>query len=240
MKVAVVLSGHMRCWQQVFPNFNEMILDKYQPDVFIHTWSNEGYWSGHFEKGESPEKGVHQSSPVLDVNAVKIKYNPIAIVVEELDNLLPMFVQRAKNFPNYHARPQNAVSMFYKMGAAMQLLDTHVMRTGTKYDLVIRMRPDLVLHTALPDCPSPFFRTLWHRNHLGQGTGDMLHMGQYNDVAAFSRIGTALESLYEEQGVLCAHELSVRYIQRLGLQWQEVRMPKHLQHTPKGEYQSVS
>jgi hypothetical protein len=33
-KVAVILTGHMRSWKQVFPNFKEKIIDKYNPDIF--------------------------------------------------------------------------------------------------------------------------------------------------------------------------------------------------------------
>ena len=44
MKVAVILTGHMRCWRDVLPNFKEKVIDRYNPDIFIHTWNEEGWW----------------------------------------------------------------------------------------------------------------------------------------------------------------------------------------------------
>ena len=39
--------------------------------------------------------------------------------------------------------------MLYKMSAGMALLDKHVAETGKPYDLVIRMRPDMILHQPI-------------------------------------------------------------------------------------------
>ena len=44
MKVAIVLTGHMRHWKEVLPNFKQRFIDKYNPDIFINTWSEEGWY----------------------------------------------------------------------------------------------------------------------------------------------------------------------------------------------------
>ena len=80
MKVALLLTGHMRCWQQVFPNTKQHLLDKYNPDIFIHTWDSEAYWDPH------SQKGVTEGGPKLDVEAIRETYNPVHMVVDHYEN----------------------------------------------------------------------------------------------------------------------------------------------------------
>lgn len=234
MNVAIVLSGHMRCWNQVLPNFKDQVIDRYNPDIFIHTWNDEGWWVP--QEGAT---GLHERSDIIDPDAVEINYNPISMVVEDYNNFLPIFQERVKTFTNFYHRPRNIVSMFYKMGAGINLLEEHVLKTGKKYDLVIRMRPDMILHEPLPDFDPNYFYTLAHRNHMGGGTGDMFQIGSFDNVCKFATMGTKLEQYYAETGLLCPHTFSVHHIKKMGLPWQEFHVHKTLQHTPAGQYQAV-
>jgi hypothetical protein len=234
MKVAIVLTGHLRCWEMVLPSFQQCCIDRYDPDIFIHTWADEGWWVP--VEGAT---GVHPDSTPLNIPAVKDAYRPISMVVEEFEPFLPIFGKRAETFPNFYHRPRNIISMCYKMGMGMHLLERHIMMTGTHYDLVIRMRPDLMFHMHLPEFDPAVFYTMWHRNHMGGGTGDMMQVGSFDNVRAFCQIGSALEALYAQTGLLCPHVMSVQQISNLGLLWAEINGPKTIQHTPRGEYQTV-
>lgn len=234
MNVAIILTGHLRCWEMVFPNFKEHFIDRYNPDIFIHTWTDEGYWV----PVEGP-LGIKENTPMIDEAAVRAAYNPVEMVVEDFAQFEPIFAERVKAFPNFYHRPRNIVSMFYKMGAGVQLLEKHVMKTGKAYDLVIRMRPDMLLHEPMPEFEANTFYTLSHRNHMGGGTGDMFQIGPYNMVAAFSKIGTFLEALYGITGLMCPHIYSVEFIKNLGIPWKEFNVNKTLQHTPAGQYKAV-
>ena len=55
------------------------------------------------------------------------------------------------------------------------------------YDLVIRMRPDMIFNEDLPEFDTNKFYTLAHRNHLGQGTGDMIQVGNQLQMILFSK-----------------------------------------------------
>ncbi len=236
MKVAVVLSGHLRCWETVFPNFKERVIDRYNPDIFIHTWSDAGYWVP-----QEGRLGVHENSPPLDAPKAYEAYKPLKMVVETFTEYEPFFAKRVIPFTNYFHRPRNIVSMFHKMGAAFNLLEEYVTLTGTKYDLVIRMRPDMILHQDLPEFdPATTFYTLAHRNHKGGGTGDMFQIGNFKDVGTFCRIGTDIEELYQETGLLCPHVISQHFIRtRIQSNHAEFDIQKTIQHTPRGPYQAV-
>ena len=231
MKVAVVLTGHLRMFQKVFPNFKERIIDRYQPDIFISTWRDEGYWVP-----QEGRLGIQEGSPLVHEHEIRAAYNPKELLMEDFYSLEPIFAERAKNFPTYYHRPRNIISMFYKMQSGVSLMKSHMIKTGTKYNLVIRMRPDMLLHEPLPAFQDGTFYTLAHRNHMGGGTGDMFQIGSVDQVSKFCDIGFKLESIYEQTKLLCPHVMSVKHIQNSWLPWKEFSISKSIQHTPNGEY----
>jgi len=232
--MAIALSGHLRMWNIVFPNFKERFIDRYNPEIFISTWSDMGFWVP-----EEGTKGIHEGSPIIDIKAVQEAYKPVRMVVENLDPFLPIFEKRMKAFPNYYHRPRNICSMFYKIKQSVDMVDRHVAMTGIKYDLVIRMRPDMLIHQPIPNLDPEKFYTIWHRNHVGGGTGDQMQIGSLENVAKFARIGVNLEAIYQKTGLLCPHVMSVAWIKEMNLPWNEIHISKSLQHTPNGEYRAI-
>ena len=234
MKVALLLTGHMRCWQQVFPNTKHHILDKYNPDVFIDTWDSEAYWDPH------SEKGVTEGGPKLDISAIEETYKPTCMNVDSYEQFENNSVERAKRFETFYHVPKNQISMWFKVGRGMLSVEEHMMLTGKTYDLVIRMRPDLVFNESLPEFDSNKFYTLGYRNHMGQGTSDMVQVGNFFTMSLFCKVLYHLPQLYKETGLLCPHVISEHFIRRLGLPWEEFMINKTIMHTPLGEYKHKS
>lgn len=234
MKVALLLTGHMRCWQQVFPNTKQHIIDKYNPDIFINTWDSEAYWDPH------SEKGVTEGGPKLNIADVANTYNPVSINTERYEDLEQNFSERAKQFTTFYHVPKNQISMWYKVGRGMTMVEDYMMYTGITYDLIIRMRPDLVFNESLPDFDSNKFYTMGYRNHMGQGTSDMIQVGNFFTMSLFCKVLYHLPHLYRETKLLCPHVISEHFIKRLGLPWQEFMINKTIMHTPLGEYKHKS
>jgi len=233
MNVAVVLTGHFRCWKEVFPNFKERIIDKLNPDIFIHTWSDEAYW---IPGDKQSSTGVYDNAPKVDITEVISHYKPIECVMENWEDYNEKFDERGKEFVNFAHRPKNILSMFYKMHQGVSLLESHIAKTGKQYDLVIRMRPDMLFHENLPAFEPNVFYTLPHRNHLGQGTGDMMQVGNFSQILLFSKAICFMRQLYSQTQLLCPHIISVQNIKNLNFSWKEFMIHKTLMHTPKGEY----
>jgi len=229
-KVAVILTGHMRCWEQVFPNFKHHIIDQYNPDIFISTWSDEGWWRPH------SQQGYNDQSPPLDVEKVSSYYNPKIIFTENYKNIEHILEQRSKQFSNYLHNPKNVVSMLYKLLSGGQLLETYIASTGQKYDLVIRMRPDMTFNLNLPKFNNNRFYTINHQNHLGQGTGDMFQVGSVDDIIKFTKLLYKLEDTYMHGGSLCPHVITKSFIEINNFIWQEIHISKTLVHSPFGSY----
>jgi hypothetical protein len=236
MNVAVVLTGHLRCWKDVLPNFKEKVIDRYNPDIFIHTWDEEGWW---IPGDKNNEKGYHEESPKIDQKEIIEAYNPRGITIESWETYNKMFERRGELYKNFAHRPKNILSMFYKLNRGISLLEDYASQIGVYYDLVIRMRPDMIFNEDLPDFDPKDFYTLAHRNHLGQGTGDMIQVGNMFNMIMFSKISCFLNQLYLQTDLLCPHVITTKYIENIGLPWKEFSINKTIQHSPAGEYQEV-
>jgi hypothetical protein len=234
MKVALLLTGHMRCWEQVAPNTLKHLIDKYDADVFIETWDSEAYWDPH------SVKGITEDGPKLDIPKIFKTYKPVYMNFENFEEYEENFIERAKSFTNFYHVPKNQISMWFKVGRGMLAVEEHMLLTGTTYDLIIRMRPDLVFNEPLPEFDSQKFYTLGYRNHMGQGTSDMIQVGNFFTMSLFCKVLYHLPFLYQETGLLCPHVISEHFIKRLGLPWQEFMINKTIMHTPLGEYKHKS
>jgi hypothetical protein len=233
MKVAVVLTGHMRMWKMVAPNFEERILKRYNPDVFIHTWTDEGYC----DLSETSQKlGFYEDGPKIQEKEVADTFNAKKIVIENFENYNDKITEITKQYTVHHTRPKNVYSMLGKMNRGLMMMENHMIETGERYDLVMRLRPDLIYNEDLPNFDPNIFYTNVHPNHLGRGTGDMMHVGNIVTMSMFSKIIHFLPMLYEEVGYVCPHEMSELFIRKLGLPWQQININKTLMHTPKGAY----
>ena len=182
------------------------------------------------------QKGVTEGGPKLDVEAIRETYNPVHMVVDHYENFEQNFEERAKQFTNFFHVPKNQISMWYKVGRGMTMIEDYMMFSGVTYDLIIRLRPDLVFNEPLPDFDMNKFYTLGYRNHMGQGTSDMIQVGNQLQMILFSKAACYLTHIYSKTNLLCPHVLSSQWIQDMGLPWQEFHINKTLQHTPKGEY----
>jgi hypothetical protein len=221
----------MRDWQTVFPNFKEKVIDRYSPDIFIHTWDDVGYWIN------SGTVSVHPESPKLDVTGVTTAYKPKMIAVEAQSKYSDIFQARASKFEVVKHKPQNIVSMYFSLYSGVNLVERYSTLFGVKYDLVIRLRPDMILHQDLPDLSPHKFYTIYHPSGYGKGTGDMFHAGSQENMSRFAKAGQMLEEVYADVGELCPHIVGQVVIQKLGLDHEELHIAKTLQHTPSGQYQ---
>jgi hypothetical protein len=222
----------------VFPSFKERIIDRYKPDIFIDTWSDEGWWAP--TEGKT---GLRDGAPAVHDHELISAYSPMALRVEEFDDhYLSRFEERAKEFTNFYHRPKNSLSMFYKLASGIRMMENHQLINGGEYDLVIRMRPDVILNKDLPDFDPAKFYTLDYKNHMGTGTSDMFQIGSPESLGKFARLGLNIRSLYQQTGLFCPHVLSEQHIKNCGLNWEQFHLEFNrdliLQHTPNGPYRA--
>ena len=239
MRTALVLTGHMRAWELAFPSIKEQFLDKYNPDVYIYTWSNRGYWVD--PKNDPKELGVIEDEPIDRID-VKFAYKPKffqflptnTIVRNVVDNMLaeyPIITEKCGEI-----RPKNIMFQFLFWQSALQEMEAAATKENIEYDLVIRTRPDIIWHKPFPDMLPENLYTVRHPNHTGHGTGDMFFAGGQNCVMPFAKTFNQAPYLTKLNNRFCPHMFMTSIIDQFGLSWVELDIPKTIMHTPIGQY----
>jgi hypothetical protein len=239
MKVAIVFTGLLRNFEQAHPAFKQYFLDRYDCDVYFDIWSEVGYYTGkayqqspsdHFVKLAEGDRGFHESGEQVNVQRIMELYNPISLRIENFDSFEPIADEAAKLFPNAFTRPKNTICQAYKIMQGMRT----VVGQASKYDLVVRARPDIVLEHDPGLFEPGVFYTLPSKNKHGQGTGDSIQIGHIRDMFGFSDMYLDLKNLYDEIGYSCPHKFVEHYIKKLRLNWKELHIGARVAHSPSG------
>jgi hypothetical protein len=132
MRTALCLSGQSRSYKKSIKSLKKEIIDKYDCDVFIHTWRDGGKKVGNeyikdFEKSQWVEE--------IDYSFIK-EYNPKKIKIDYTD-----YNKFYKKTPL--SRFYNTLMMWYSIYQSNNLKKEYEKEFGIKYDCVIRCRFDL-------------------------------------------------------------------------------------------------
>jgi hypothetical protein len=125
MKVAVCFSGLPRFLLECIPYWRKCLLDTYDCDVFVHTWSQS------------------VSQDALTRQLIHHKYAPIRFKMESAPQFdVSSYTHRV--WP-HRVTPQAQFSQFEGIKRAQLLRQTQEQAQGYKYDVVIRARFDWYL-----------------------------------------------------------------------------------------------
>lgn len=151
MKIAVCFSGQIRTGVHVVKNIKNYIGDLYQYcDFFVHTWDVESISMNDLNTmisdGDLYQKNkniVHKIDNSKFTNFYSI-YNPISMVVE------PYLMFNYRQLPGGRRYNNNTksevISLFESIHECNKLKINHEEKYNFKYDYVVRLRPDLVIH----------------------------------------------------------------------------------------------
>ena len=171
LKVALCLSGHFRTFAQTKISFLYNLVERYDPDIFIHTWDNLGYGLNgrpsnkqtiipddetdlkikqNAHLGTSDNAEFIRSSPKLQSSLFEDVFKKIKkIEIEDYDEIEPEILAIASRidlswspYPDYTPTP---VSLHRKVYLCNELKKEYEKLNSVKYDVVIRTRPDLFI-----------------------------------------------------------------------------------------------
>lgn len=129
MKIAICIAGQPRAYAQGYEYLKRNLLDKYDCDIFLHTWVNKVYrYSDIYEKYK-PVAG-HCENPLENRDVINAKY---------------MNTPDAKNWP-----PYATVSAFYSMFTCLWLKTEYEIEQNVKYDWVVKTRFDYAVNGVIP------------------------------------------------------------------------------------------
>lgn len=125
MKVAVCYCGQIRTGIKCIPN-HLLYFGDIKPDFFVHTWTtntNKRFKDGH-EITEVPTWVFEEFSRLI---------SPMSMVIEDAKVL-----GIESNHKNFHAQ-------FYSWAKSIQLKQKYEDVNRFKYDVVVKMRPDVII-----------------------------------------------------------------------------------------------
>ena len=136
MKIAILLPGHIRTYNNVRKNIFEYLINPLANsgnicDVFSSVWENEGF----------RETGFNDTLADLSI----IKDDSIMFEVEKFNSIF----FKKYNIWKRHALTspttcRDAASMWYKIFKCYNLVLYHSKIINTQYDLIFKLRPDIV------------------------------------------------------------------------------------------------
>lgn len=143
MRIAVCFSGQWRTGNYCYENLKQFfgILYPYC-DFFIHTWDINKQKCYNLSNVFSKETKLTSN----DVNEIKNKYNPKKIIV---DDYQIAYKELIKYEPLLHTNVNIfdiVQPLWYSFHKSIQLKNEYEIDNGFKYDYVIKLRPDILLH----------------------------------------------------------------------------------------------
>ena len=155
MKIAVLLYGHLRDFEQCADSLNKNLLSRYDCDVFMHTWDE----LDHNSKGWH-EQRVEASR--VDENLVITKYHPKGLIIEHQEHYPCERIIQSPYFENLQFSSAIPYFIFYSLHKANQMRLDYEKKSGISYDYVFVTRPDIRLKT-----PFDLEKYLWQIEVLG-------------------------------------------------------------------------
>lgn len=144
MKVALCLSGQSRTFEKCYPSQLAHIINKYNCDVFIHTWCYNGYNKSPENLHYRPEYNIDNYDKYLNdnyiiSNKIFFLYKPKKCIVEYPDK--SFFIKKLQS--NIKHGFFNTIMMQYGVYMSNKLKSEYELERKIKYDIVIRCRFDL-------------------------------------------------------------------------------------------------
>lgn len=159
MKVALCLSGQSRTFRQCLYSHKLQIINKFNPDIFIHSWSFKGdsrLFSSHDHRFKINDyrKYINYDRNIIPATKLVQAYCPKQISIEHPD--VDYFISQVKRSDRYTThgfdklfdshdkyRWFNCLMMYYSIYASNKLKKDYEQRHNFVYDIVIRCRMDL-------------------------------------------------------------------------------------------------
>ncbi len=142
MKVAIVLSGHLRSYKDTLQNFNDFVnkikSDNHEVKIFCHTWSEvESNTTSWWKQNEIKESALQSIE-----NEVINKYDPAAYIVENSENVI---LENEFEFYKSRISFEGVQLMYYSLSQSFEILKEFELKNNWQSDLVIRSRYDILL-----------------------------------------------------------------------------------------------
>lgn len=159
MKIAVLLFGHLRDFEQCADSLNENLLSRYDSDVFMHTWDEMDHTSKSWH--ESNRVSINKVDKSL-IRKIETKYHPKGLEIEHQEKYSKERIIQSPYFEHFQLSSAIPYFIFYSLNKANRMRLEYEKKNGISYDYVFVTRPDIRLKT-----PFELEKYLWQIEVLG-------------------------------------------------------------------------
>tara|TARA_Y100001938_G_scaffold138511_1_gene204120 strand:+ start:95 stop:796 length:702 start_codon:yes stop_codon:yes gene_type:complete len=142
VKRALLLFGHMRTFKECSKYLKQNLLNDTEYDIFIHTWDeNEAKTKSHHNEHMDVKKFSEDEK-----NEIKNIYNPKNIIIET-----QIVDDYDTTCPNNEINADGQRNMIKSLFMVNQLKKQYEIENNFTYDVVLKMRPDILLMRKFKD-----------------------------------------------------------------------------------------
>ena len=175
MKIAICISGQPRNFEQSYTSLKTYFLDKYDCDIYFHTWKTDSFESTNFGFGN-----YQYNFDRDDYYSLNFLYQPKNHILEN-----PIvFDASSYKCPIWRQPLNNTLSMFYSIYRSFQLIEGD-------YDLVIRTRFDIDYSKFNLELPEEgIILPEWNTDIRVKSRGyyDVFALGKQEDMRIYSQV----------------------------------------------------
>ena len=205
MKIAIVLTGHVRGWKNTYKNFKRYLIDPYDTDIYISTW-NVTHPGWHLEQ----KKVSDMNFMTIGINEVIDTYKPVEYHIENHDEFYknrfsPIHNNGKDNDPlviNKH-HPTGYENMWlwverFRDQWYMVKKGGELIGNPNQYDLIMRIRFDLLVMNLTTLTPVKNMVVPSFYRHPPLGINDMMAYGSPEQMTHYFKLFDNLEKMYYE------------------------------------------
>lgn len=238
-KIALCFSGQPRFIEEAYSSIKTNIIKDENIDIFAHLWFDDNLTDKPYKYGGNGNWQYQRISKNA-IETFKQRYNPVYLIVENSKKFKNSFLEETyqpsllrykkgaiNNLlePNFIERDINNIfSYYYSLNKVCLLKKQYEYLNNFKYDLVIRMRTDAIIHTNL-NYNSIEDNTLYYSDNQKQPDNminDWLNYGKSNVMDSFMGCYPLLEYLIEDckkqtNGAWCCELIHKKMMEKMGI-----------------------
>jgi hypothetical protein len=200
-RVALCLGGQMRTFRECYGYLVENVLEPLDPDVFVHTEETVGITN----RMELQASGRGDDRGTVTRETIERLYDPKAVEITPPFSAADRREFEGVRVPSelIEAEPdhwQGNIPNFYSIYRCNELKREWETEHGFRYDVVIRMRPDLLVPAELPAEVLSNPEALWHTHVTSFQVSDKLAVSNSENMDYYA-------SVWEELGEYWADPL---------------------------------
>lgn len=149
LKLAIQFFGHLRTYKSCLPSVKKNLLNHYNCDVFMHTWSTIDHNTKTWHKYKSKQGKIDAEKLEAELSRKLDNIKCVQVDTQYPELLGEIQIQTRFNRPGKSMSIFGISSMLHSVATANQLREQYMQQHEVQYDFVFCIRPDILLKNPI-------------------------------------------------------------------------------------------